>query len=131
MDPEQAYEAKWAEYQAVMHQGAWRIGWGFFGVTVGFLPLMWFFIWMVGAGNWERTGFHAPILMWLAVPLCLVLVVALVLHLYRKNIELDALKGAYLGELKALKARLPRAPDPAPALAPGPGADLDSFQDDL
>ena len=132
MEPEREYQAKWAEYQDVMHRGAWRIGWGFFGVTVGLLPVMWLFIWMVGAGNWERTLFHAPLLMWLAVPLCLVLVVALVLHLYRLNLELDATKRAYLAELKLLKARLPRAaePAPAPAPAPGPRLDPDSFRDD-
>lgn len=131
MDPEQAYQAKWVEYQDVMHKGAWRIGWGFFGVTVGFLPLMWFFIWMVGAGNWERTVFHAPLLMWLAVPLSLVVVVALILHLYRQNVDLDAQKRAYLSELKALKALLPRASRPdATALPSGPATDPDSFRDD-
>lgn len=128
MDPQHEYEAKWAEYQAVMHRGAWRIGWGFFAVTVGFLPLMWFFIWMVGAGNWEKTLFHAPILMWLAVPLSLVLVVALILQLYRKNLDLDATKGQYLAQLKALKSRLPQTAAPAPL--PGPATDPDSFRDD-
>jgi magnesium-transporting ATPase (P-type) len=129
MDPERDYEAKWAEYQGVMHRGAWRIGWGFFAVTVGFLPLMWFFIWMVGAGNWEKTLFHAPLLMWVAVPLSLVVVVALILHLYRLNLDLDARKRAYLSELKALKARLPQAAPPPPP--PGPATDPDSFRDDF
>jgi len=128
-DPQRQYEAKWAEYQAVMHRGAWRIGWGFFGVTVGFLPLMWLFIWMVGAGNWERTLFHAPILMWLAVPLSLVLVVALVLHLYRKNLELDAVKRQYLAELRSLKGQLPQA-SRSPEPEPGSALDPDSFRDD-
>ena len=131
MEPEREYEAKWAEYQDVMHKGAWRIGWGFFFVTVGFLPLMWFFIWMVGAGNWERTLFHEPILMWLAVPLSLVLVVALVLHLYRQNLELDATKRAFLAELKLLKARMPQAPSaPHAQPPPDPLLDPDSFRDD-
>ena len=130
MTPEQEYEAKWAEYQDVMHKGAWRIGWGFFGVTVGFLPLMWFFIWMVGAGNWERTLFHEPVLMWLAVPLCLLLVVFLVLQLYRRNLELDGTKRAYLAELKVLKARLPQASPAAPLAHPGSLTDPDCFRDD-
>jgi hypothetical protein len=131
-DPEPAaereYEAKWAEYQACMHQGAWRIGWGFFAVTVGLLPVMWAFIWLVGPGNWEKTLFHAPILMWLAVPLCLILVVALILHLYRKNLELDALKRAYLAELRAIKARLPQLAPVEPP--PGVERDPDAFRDD-
>jgi magnesium-transporting ATPase (P-type) len=128
VDPETEYEAKWAEYQAVMHRGAWRIGWGFFGVTVGLLPLMWLFIWMVGAGNWENTRFHAPLLMWIAVPLSLVLVVTLIMQLYRKNLELDAVKRRYLAELKALQPR-PARPEPVPAPLPG-SSDPDSFRDD-
>ena len=128
VDPRKAYEAKWAEYQSVMHRGAWRIGWGFFFVTVGLLPLMWFFIWMVGPGNWEKTLFHAPLLMWAAVPLTLVVVVALVFHLYRKNLELDAVKRTYLIELRALKSRLPG--DTAPATQPASGPDPDAFRDD-
>ena len=113
-----------------MHKGAWRIGWGFFGVTVGFLPLMWFFIWMVGAGNWEHTGFHAPLLMWLAVPISLVLVVVLILHLYRLNLELDVTKRAHLAELQGIKARLPLAKAPAAPPQPGSRLDPDSFRDD-
>ena len=127
MDPETEYEAKWAEYQAVMHRGAWRIGWGFFAVTVGLLPLMWLFIWMVGAGNWEKTLFHAPLLMWVAVPLSLVLVVTLTLRLYRKNLELDAVKHRYLAELRAIQ---PRRAQPAASPLPGPATDPDSFRDD-
>jgi magnesium-transporting ATPase (P-type) len=127
-DPKAAYEAKWAEYQAVMHRGAWRIGWGFFFVTVGLLPMMWVFIWMVGAGNWENTVFHAPLLMWAAVPLNLTVVVALVFHLYRKNLELDAVKRAYLTELRALKSKLPHTLTPEPARESAP--DPDSFRDD-
>jgi len=130
LSPEQAYEAKWAEYQAAMHRGAWRIGWGFFFVTVGLLPLMWAFIWMVGPRNWEKTLLHAPVLMWVAAPLCLGLVVFLILHLYRKNLELDALKGAYLAELRALKARLPLAAPPEPPAPAGSGLDPDTFRDD-
>ena len=120
------YEAKWAEYQRVMHKGAWRIGWGFFFVTVGFLPMMWLFIWMVGAGNWEKTTFHAPLLMWIAVPLNLAVVVALIFHLYRKNTELDRTKHEYLRVLRALK---PPAPD-LPRIPPATGPDPDSFRDD-
>ncbi|WP_306600537.1 hypothetical protein [Geothrix sp. 21YS21S-2] len=127
-DPKAEYEAKWAEYQSVMHRGAWRIGWGFFYVTVGFLPMMWLFIWIVGAGNWEKTTFHAPLLMWIAVPLNLAVVAALVLQLYRRNLELDAVKRQYLTELRALKSRLPDSRIPASRPAPGP--DPDSFRDD-
>ena len=126
-DPKTAYEAKWAEYQSVMHRGAWRIGWGFFAVTVGLLPMMWLCIWAVGAGNWEKATFHAPLLMWAAVPLNLVVVVALVLHLYRKNLELDGVKRKYLTELRALKNQLPDALQPE---TPGAGPDPDSFRDD-
>ena len=131
-DPAQAerdYDAKWAEYQAAMHRGAWRIGWGFFAVTVGLLPLMWLAIWMVGPRNWERTLLHAPVLMWLAVPLCLGLVVFLILHLYRKNLELDALKRVYLAELRVLKGRLPQAV-PLPPAPDEAGPDPDRFRDD-
>jgi hypothetical protein len=118
------YDRKWAEYQAAMHAGAWRIGWGFFGVTVGLLPMMWCFIWLVGPRAWERTAFHAPLLMWLAIPLNLAIVVALLLHLYRRNLELDALKRRFLGELRALRP----PPPPGPA---GPRADdPDAFQHD-
>ncbi|BDU77039.1 hypothetical protein [Mesoterricola sediminis] len=124
-DPQTAYEAKWAEYQSAMHQGAWRIGWGFFFVTVGLLPMMWFFIWMVGARNWERAVFHAPLLMWAAVPLNLVVVAALLFRLYRRNLELDALKRRYLAELRALKPASPAHEPEAPA-----GPDPDAFRDD-
>ncbi len=127
-DPKARYDAKWAEYQSVMHRGAWRIGWGFFFVTVGLLPMMWLFIWMVGAGNWEKTSFHAPILMWLAVPLNLAVVVAAVFHLYRKNVELDAIKRTYLKELRALKNQLP--PSPGCEAPRESAADPDSFRDD-
>ena len=131
-DPKAAYEAKWAEYQSVMHRGAWRIGWGFFFVTVGLLPLMWMFIWMVGAGNWEKTTFHAPLLMWAAVPTSLVVVVALVFHLYRKNLELDGIKRQYLLELRTLKADLPESQrtEPRDDAATESTTDPDSFRDD-
>ena len=132
-DPRAEYAAKWAEYQAVMHRGAWRIGWGLFAVLVGLLPLMWLFIWMVGPRGWEDTVFHAPVLMWLAVPLCLALVVAILFRLYRKNLELDAVKRGYLAELKALHAAHPelRADSgPPPSPAPGSPGDPDAFRDD-
>ena len=132
-DPKAEFEAKWSEYQTAMHRGAWRIGWGLFAVLVGLLPLMWLFIWMVGPRDWERTLFHAPMLMWLAVPLSLALVVAVLLHLYRKNLELDAVKRTYLGELKALKAAHPElrpSSAPAPSPAPGTPGDPDTFRDD-
>jgi hypothetical protein len=125
-DPKQAaYEAKFAEYQDAMHAGAWRIGWGFFTVMVGLLPMMWLFVWMVGASAWEHTLFHAPALMWLGVILNLGLVAFLVSRLYKKNLELDALKRRYLGELRALKGAAPerpRQPDPD---------DRDAFRDDF
>ena len=108
-----------------MHAGAWRIGWGFFTVMVGLLPMMWLFVWMVGAQAWEHTLFHAPALMWLGVALNLGLVVFLVFRLYRKNLELDAVKQRYLAELRAIKggtAERPRQADPA---------DRDAFQDDF
>ena len=124
-DPRQAeYEAKFAEYQDAMHAGAWRLGWGFFAVMVGLLPMMWLFVWLVGPRGWEDTLFHAPRLMWLAAPLSLGLVIFLVFRLYKKNLELDALKRRYLAELRALKG----APDKAASdRAP---KDWDGFQDD-
>ncbi|MBS1766311.1 MAG: hypothetical protein JST05_02770 [Acidobacteria bacterium] len=125
-DPKQAeYEAKFAEYQEAMHAGAWRLGWGFFFVMVGLLPMMWLFMWMVGPKAWEHTLFHAPRLMWLAVPLCLGLVIFLVFRLYKQNLELDAIKRRYLAELRALKGLPDR---PAPKAAP---KDWDAFQDDV
>ena len=120
-----AYEAKFAEYQDAMHAGAWRLGWGFFFVMVGLLPLMWLFVWMVGPSAWEQTLFHAPRLMWLGVPLCLGLVVFLVYRLYQKNLELDATKRRYLAELRALKGEPEK---PAPKAAP---KDWDGFRDDV
>lgn len=120
-----AYEAKFAEYQDAMHAGAWRIGWGFFAVMVGLLPMMWLFVWMVGANAWEHTLFHAPAIMWLGVALNLGLVILLVSRLYRKNLELDELKRRYLAELRALKA-----PVAAPSRRPDP-EDQDAFRDDF
>lgn len=119
-----AYQAKFAEYQEAMHAGAWRIGWGFFFVMVGLLPMMWLFVWLAGPHAWENTLFHEPRIMWLAAPLNLGLVAFLVFRLYKKNLELDALKRRYLAELRALKG-LPEKP--APKAAP---KDWDSFQDD-
>ena len=125
-DPKTAeYEAKFAEYQDAMHAGAWRIGWGFFTVMVGLLPMMWLFVWMVGAQAWEHTLFHAPALMWLGVALNFSLVVFLVFRLYKKNLELDATKRRYLAELRALKGGTmepPRQADPV---------DRDAFRDDF
>jgi hypothetical protein len=119
------YEAKFAEYQDAMHAGAWRLGWSFFFVMVGLLPMMWLFVWMVGPSAWEHTLFHAPGLMWLGAALNLALVIFLVFRLYRKNLELDAMKQRYLAELRALKGaprERPRQPDPA---------DRDAFRDDF
>ena len=118
------YEAKFAEYQDAMHAGAWRLGWGFFAVMVGLLPVMWLFVWLVGPNGWEDTLFHAPRLMWLAVPLCLGLVIFLVFRLYKKNLELDAIKRRYLAELRALKGAQDK-----PA-AKQPPKDWDGFRDD-
>ena len=121
---EAEYAAKFAEYQEAMHAGAWRLGWGFFFVMVGLLPMMWLFVWLVGPRAWEDTLFHAPRLMWLAAPVCLGLVIFLVFRLYKKNLELDALKRRYLAELRALKG----LPGSAPKAAP---KDWDGFRDDV
>ena len=122
--PQQAaeYDAKFAEYQDAMHAGAWRLGWSFFAVMVGLLPMMWVFVWLVGASGWEDTLFHAPRLMWLGVALNLGLIVFLIFRLYKKNLELDALKQRYLAELRALKGAAPARPR---------SADPDGFRDDL
>lgn len=124
-DPKQAeYAAKFAEYQEAMHAGAWRIGWGFFFVMVGLLPMMWLFVWMVGPRAWEHTLFHAPGLMWLGAALNLALVVFLILRLYKKNLALDATKRRYLAELRAIKG-VPAKTEPKSAQV-----DWDGFQDD-
>ena len=126
LDPKQAeYEAKFAEYQDAMHAGAWRIGWGFFFVMVGLLPMMWLFVWMVGPAAWEHTLFHAPPLMWLGAALNFALVVFLTSRLYKKNLELDAIKRRYLAELRAIKG----APAAKPVLKDAP-VDWDGFRDD-
>ena len=113
MNPTEAkakYDALYSEYQEVMHAGAWRIGWGFFFVLVGLLPMMYLFVWLVGPSGWEKTFLHAPKLMWLAPPLNLSIVVFLLFRLYRKNLELDAIKRRYLAELKSLKSFIPEVP---------------------
>ena len=118
------YDALWAEYQDTMYRGAWRIGWRFFFVLVGLLPMMYVFVWLVGPQGWEKTFFHAPKLMWLAPPLNLGIVVFLLFKLYRQNLDLDAVKQDYLSRLRALRAQLP--PDPAAATSSG---DVDEFND--
>ena len=107
MEAKAKYDALYSEYQDVMHAGAWRLGWGFFFVLVGLLPMMYLFVWLVGPTGWEKTFLHAPKLMWLAPPLNLSIVVFLLFRLYRKNLELDAVKRRYLAELKALKSSFP------------------------
>ena len=119
------YEAKFAEYQDAMHAGAWRLGWSFFAVMVGLLPMMWLFVWLVGPGAWEHTLLHAPSLMWLGTALNLSLVIFLVFRLYKKNLELDALKQRYLAELRALKGT------PNPSRPKSETEDWDGFQDDV
>ncbi len=110
MEAQAKYDALYEEYQEVMHAGAWRIAWGFFFVLVGLLPMMYAFIWAIGPKAWENTFFHAPKLMWLAPLLNFPLVVFLVFRLYKKNLELDAIKGNYLAELKELKSLIPESP---------------------
>jgi len=118
------YEALWAEYQDTMHKGAWRIGWRFFFVLVGLLPMMYLFVWLVGPQGWEQTFFHAPELRWLAPPRNRGIAVPLLFKLYRQNLDLDAVKQDYLARLQSLRALLP--PDP---VRPAPEADLDEFTD--
>lgn len=110
MEAQSQYDELYAEYQDVMHAGAWRIAWGFFFVLVGLLPMMYVFIWAIGPKAWENTFFHAPRLMWVAPLVNLPLVVFLIFRLYKKNLELDAIKRNYLAELKELKALLPEEP---------------------
>lgn len=69
------YDALYQEYQDVMYKGAWRLGWSFFFVLVGLLPMMYIFIWLAGPRTWENTLFHAPKIMWIAAPLNLGIVV--------------------------------------------------------
>jgi hypothetical protein len=118
------YDALWAEYQDTMYRGAWRIGWRFFFVLVGLLPMMYVFVWLVGPQGWEATFFHAPKLMWLAPPLNLGIVVFLILKLYRQNLDLDAVKQRYLAQLRDLKDQLPAPPPSASA-----EGEVEEFQD--
>jgi hypothetical protein len=127
-DAKARYDALYAEYQDTMHQGAWRLGWAFFFVMVGLLPMMYLFIWIVGPSNWEKTFFHAPVLMWIAAPLNLAIVVALLFRLYKQNLALDATKRRYLAELKALKAQIPNQAQTAAVSKPE--RDWDTFRDD-
>jgi len=127
-DLKSQYDALYQEYQDVMYKGAWRLGWSFFFVLVGLLPMMYIFIWLAGPRTWERTVFHAPRIMWLAAPLNLGIVVFLLSRLYRRNLELDAIKQDYLTRLRTLKAQLPS--EPTQASNPVPERDWDTFQDD-
>lgn len=122
------YDALYQEYQDVMYKGAWRLGWSFFFVLVGLLPMMYIFIWLAGPQTWEHTVFHAPKVMWLAAPLNLGIVVFLLSRLYRRNLELEATKQEYLARLRALKTKLPS--EPTPTSNPMPERDWDTFQDD-
>ena len=128
MDPMEArakYDELYTEYQDVMHAGAWRIGWGFFFVLVGLLPMMYVFIWAIGPKAWEGTFLHAPKLMWVAPLVNAPVVVFLLFRLYKKNLELDTIKRNYLAELKELKALLPEEPK-----APQPISDIREFETD-
>jgi len=127
-DLKSQYDALYQEYQDVMYKGAWRLGWSFFFVLVGLLPMMYIFIWLAGPSTWERTVFHAPKIMWIAAPLNLGIVVLLLSRLYRRNLELDAIKQSYLARLRDLKQQMP--PHPLPASNPTPERDWDTFQDD-
>jgi len=129
MTIKQQYDAKLAEYREVMGKGVWRIAWGFFFATVGLLPMMYVFIFVVQrAGGWQHTVFHSPGLMYLAAPLNLGIVVYFIFRLYRKNVELDLVKQALLKELRELKTQLPDVPAPAQADKPEP--DWDRCRDD-
>ena len=127
-DLQSQYDALCQEYQDVMYKGAWRLGWSFFFVLVGLLPMMYVFIWLAGPRTWEHTLFHAPKIMWIAAPFNLGIVVFLLSRLYRRNLDLDATKQSYLARLRALKAQMPS--EPTPASNPVPERDWDTFQDD-
>ncbi len=126
------YDALYEEYQDVMHKGAWRLGWSFFFVMVGLLPMMYIFVWIAGPKTWEHTLFHAPKIMWLAAPLNLGIVLFLLSRLYRRNLELDATKQGYLSRLRELKTQMPVVSEPISNSAPerAPERDWDSFRDD-
>jgi hypothetical protein len=127
-DLQSQYDALYQEYQDVMYKGAWRLGWSFFFVLVGLLPMMYIFIWLAGPRTWEHTFFHAPKIMWIAAPLNLGIVVFLLSRLYQRNLALDVIKQGYLTRLHALKIQLPNVPKLI--LNPVPERDWDSFQDD-
>ena len=127
-DLKSQYDALYQEYQDVMYKGAWRLGWSFFFVLVGLLPMMYIFIWLAGPSTWERTVFHAPKIMWIAAPLNLGIVVLMLSRLYRRNLELDATKQDYLARLRALKAQFPS--EQKPASIPAPERAWDKFKDD-
>ena len=101
-----------SEFRHVMHQSAWRLGWNFFFLFVGLLPLMYFFIWMIGPSEWELTLFHTPVLMLVGSVISLLIVVILLFKIYKDNLELEALKNSYLVKLSALKSDLDKQNPP-------------------
>lgn len=97
------YQKLLLEFREVMHQSTWRLGWNFFFLFVGLLPLMYSFVWIIGPSNWELTLFHTPTLMLVGSFFSLFVVVALLVKIYRDNLKLDALKNQYLIQLNAIK----------------------------
>jgi len=94
------------EFREVMHQNTWKLGWNFFFLFVGLLPLMYFFVWIIGAENWELTLFRTPSLMLVGSLVSLLIVVTLLVKIYRDNLKLDALKNDYLTRLNAMRPEI-------------------------
>lgn len=94
------------EFREVMYQNTWKLGWNFFFLFVGLLPLMYFFVWIIGAENWELTLFRTPSLMLVGSLVSLLIVVTLLVKIYRDNLKLDALKNDYLTRLNAMRPEI-------------------------
>ena len=94
------------EFREVMYQNTWKLGWNFFFLFVGLFPLMYFFVWIIGAENWELTLFRTPSLMLVGSLVSLLIVVTLLVKIYRDNLKLDALKNDYLTRLNAMRPEI-------------------------
>lgn len=100
------YQNLLEEFREVMYQNTWKLGWNFFFLFVGLLPLMYFFVWIIGAENWELTLFRTPSLMLVGSLVSLLIVVTLLVKIYRDNLKLDALKNDYLTRLNAMRPEI-------------------------
>lgn len=107
-NPNSTYEDLLAEYKEVMADRTWNLGWAFFFVFVGLLPLMYVFVWIVGADNWEDTFFNMPPMMALGSLITLATIVFLLFRIYKINLAIEETKQAYLKRLSKFKETPPK-----------------------